>query len=316
MAAPGTTLVRARTAGRARGRAPAGDLLARSQHDVVRHFGRDQHAEERRRHGGGDPQRRACMPELEVFDSGDIQLAHELLASGVLAAPAAVPGGARDQERLSRDARDPALRQIAAAGRRGLGGDGHRPHGVPDRRPGLPARRPRPGRSRGQPLSRARACSRRPTRRWSSARSRSSSCSAAASRAPPRRARCSACRSPVGIGLGAPALGWRERGRAAAERRLAVEDEQAAGGDDRGAEQLRRLGQIAPDQRSRAGSPRPSGCTGTVRPGRRARAGRPAIRTRSAVPPIRPDAAISTRSDSARQDERAAEGKPVITTAR
>ena len=51
------------------------------------------------------------MPELEVFDSGDLQLAHQLLADGVLARPGPVPGRARHPQRLSGDPGDPALRR-------------------------------------------------------------------------------------------------------------------------------------------------------------------------------------------------------------
>ena len=170
-------------AGRARGRAQARDLLARPQHHVVRHFGGDQHAEERqrswRRRSARQASCRSWRCSIPATSSSPIScwraacLPRPPLFQLVLGIRNGFPG----------DARDPALRQVAAAGRREMGGDGHRPHGVPDRRPGLPARRPRPGRARGQPVSRARACWRRPTPRWSSARSRSSSCSAAASRA-------------------------------------------------------------------------------------------------------------------------------------
>ena len=86
VAAPGTTLMRPGAAGRARGRAQAGDLLARPQHHVVRHFvvintprSVTIMAEAIRSAG--------VKPELEVFDSGDIQLAHDLLESGVLPRP-------------------------------------------------------------------------------------------------------------------------------------------------------------------------------------------------------------------------------------
>ena len=86
-------------------------------------------------HGGGDPPA-GVKPELEVFDSGDIQPCPQAAGERRVAAPAAVSAGARDQERLSgQRPRHPALRQVAAAGRRGMGGDGHRAHGVPDRRP-------------------------------------------------------------------------------------------------------------------------------------------------------------------------------------
>ena len=128
------------------------------------------------------------MPELEVFDSGDLQLAHQLLADGVLARPPLFQIVLGIRNGFPATPGDPALRQVAAARGRAVGGDGHRPDGVPDRRPGVSARRPRAGRARGQPLprqGRARALQRRAGR----ARGHASSSSSARSVATPAEAR-------------------------------------------------------------------------------------------------------------------------------
>jgi uncharacterized protein (DUF849 family) len=86
------------------------------------------------------------LPELEVFDSGDLQLAHQLLADGVLARPPLfqIVLGIRNGF--------PATPETLLYAKSLLPADGHRPHGVPDRGPGLSARRSRARRSRGQSL--------------------------------------------------------------------------------------------------------------------------------------------------------------------
>ena len=96
------------------------------------------------------------LPELEIFDSGDIHLARDLLEDGTLAGAGAVDVRHRRQVRLRRARRDAALRAQPAAGGRDLVGLRHRPLGVPDGGAGLAARRPRPRRSRGQHLPRPR----------------------------------------------------------------------------------------------------------------------------------------------------------------
>ena len=53
---------------------------------MVRHLGGDQHAQERGGDGAGI-KAAGVKPEIEVFDSGDIKLANQLLDSGVLPRP-------------------------------------------------------------------------------------------------------------------------------------------------------------------------------------------------------------------------------------
>ncbi len=92
-------------------------------------------------------------PELEVFDSGDIQLAKDLMAQGVLEGPGMFSlvlgikyGFLRRQRRCS---------TLGTCCHRAPSGQALRSAGwVPHGRPGLAPRRPRPGGARGQHLHR------------------------------------------------------------------------------------------------------------------------------------------------------------------
>ena len=79
------------------------------------------------------------LPELEVFDSGDIRIAHELIGQGVLAGPGHVLDRHGHPLRLPSQPRGPALRPRAAA-RRVPRGPASRPAASPSRR--SPGRRP------------------------------------------------------------------------------------------------------------------------------------------------------------------------------
>ena len=92
------------------------------------------------------------MPELELFDSGDIHLARDLIADGMLQGPRLVHARARRQIRLQRVAGNHALRAQPVAAGRDLGRLRHRPHRVPDGGAGLAARRPCPRRHGRQSL--------------------------------------------------------------------------------------------------------------------------------------------------------------------
>ena len=86
IAGPGTSAMHPPEARRAHRRTQARHRDARSQHDVVGRRGRDQPARERHPMAN-EIQKAGSKPELEVFDSGDIQLAHALLEQGVIKRP-------------------------------------------------------------------------------------------------------------------------------------------------------------------------------------------------------------------------------------
>ena len=77
------------------------------------------------------------MPELEVFDPGDLQLADQLLEAGVLARPPLfqLVLGIRNGFPATPETLLYAKSLLPADA---MGGDGHRTDGVPDRGPGLP----------------------------------------------------------------------------------------------------------------------------------------------------------------------------------
>ena len=81
-------------------------------------------------------------PEIEVFDSGDIQLAKALIADGVLDSPPLFQIVTGIRYGFEFDAADADLCPFAAARRRAMGGLRHWPYGIPDGGAGLPARRP------------------------------------------------------------------------------------------------------------------------------------------------------------------------------
>ena len=90
LAGPGTSLLPPGAARRAHRRAAARRLLARPQHHELRRRGGHQHAAERAPHGRGDPRRRRGARD-RVFDSGDIALAHDLLATARSPARSSAP---------------------------------------------------------------------------------------------------------------------------------------------------------------------------------------------------------------------------------
>ncbi len=95
-------------------------------------------------------------PEIELFDSGDIALLHDLLADGTLASPPlcsfvmGVRYGFQPSPETVLYARGLLPADAAVHGHR------RRPRLVPDRGPVLPRRRPRARRPRGRRLPRAR----------------------------------------------------------------------------------------------------------------------------------------------------------------
>lgn len=89
------------------------------------------------------------LPEIEIFDTGDLHLATSFIERGLLKSPVLfqlVLG-----VRYGRPADPRLLRRTATEGCQ-VGGVRHRPHGVPHGRAILAARRPRARRPRGQRL--------------------------------------------------------------------------------------------------------------------------------------------------------------------
>ena len=98
----------------------AGNLHPGPQHHVVRRRRGDEHAEDGRRHGQAHPEA-GVLPELEVFDSGDIRMAKDLLKDGVLAEPPLFQMVMGIQLRLCRRCRNAALRKEPTARRQRAG---------------------------------------------------------------------------------------------------------------------------------------------------------------------------------------------------
>ena len=92
-------------------------------------------------------------PEIELFDSGDIAMMHDLSRTARLPRPAAVLLRDGRALRLPALARNRALRAQSAARRRDLHRHRHRPSRLHQRRAVLSRRRPRARRHRGRRLS-------------------------------------------------------------------------------------------------------------------------------------------------------------------
>ena len=88
-------------------------------------------------------------PELEVFDTGDLVMAQDLVADGTLKAAGSVPDRHRHQVRYALDTAGNAARQVAAAPELRMGGVRSRPARFPMLAQALHPRRPLPYRHGG-----------------------------------------------------------------------------------------------------------------------------------------------------------------------